>query len=276
MRMDAVGLLEVTAVRRVTPRVVRVSFRAPEGFTTWPDQQLKLFFPPEGQTVPRLPPADGDQMRWYTAFQAVPASERPAMRSFTVRAYDPERAEIDVDFVLHGRHGPAARWAATAEPGQVLGRYGPSEVYRRPLPAAPRYLLAGDETALSAIASLLAALPARALAEAVVEVASAAEEQVLSSPARLTVHWLHRDGRPPGGDLLLSAVSALEVPPTVAAWLAGEAGVVRALRRHLVGRGVPKPRIEFAGYWRRGLTEDDPPTAEDLAQARERLADQDG
>ncbi|OLF11898.1 siderophore-interacting protein [Actinophytocola xanthii] len=274
--MEAVGLLEVTAVRRVTPRLVRVSFRAPEGFTAWPDQQLKLLFPREGQTKPRLPPADDDQMRWYTAFLAIPEAERPVMRSFTVRGHDPGRGEIDVDFVLHGDHGPAARWAAAVEPGQVLGRYGPSEVYRRPLPAASRYLFAGDETALAAIASLLASLPAGASAEVVVEVASAAEEQGLTSPARITSHWLHRDGRPPGGDLLLSAVTALEVPPTAVAWLAGEAAVVRALRRHLVGRGVPKARIEFAGYWRRGLTEDDPPTPEDLAQAQERLAQSDG
>src|SRR5206468_76652 len=55
--------------------------------------------------------------------------------------------------------------------------------------------------------------------------------------------------------------------------LAGEAGTVRSLRRHLVDRGVPKQRIEFAGYWRRALSQDDAPTADDLAEARERLAD---
>nr|WP_188296427.1 SIP domain-containing protein [Streptomyces sp. CBMA156] len=57
------------------------------------------------------------------------------------------------------------------------------------------------------------------------------------------------------------------------AWLAGEAGAVRALRRHLVEeRGVPKASIDFTGYWRHRLTQDDAPTAEDLADAQERLA----
>ncbi len=58
------------------------------------------------------------------------------------------------------------------------------------------------------------------------------------------------------------------------AWLAGESGVVRALRRHLINeRGVDKRSIEFTGYWRLNMTQDDPPTEEDLAEAQERLAD---
>jgi hypothetical protein len=55
-------------------------------------------------------------------------------------------------------------------------------------------------------------------------------------------------------------------------WLGGEASAVRALRRHFVGLGVSKKDIEFAGYWRRSLTQDDAPTADDLAEARERIA----
>ena len=37
------------------------------------------------------------------------------------------------------------------------------------------------------------------------------------------------------------------------AWLAGEAGVVRTLRRRLVGDlGVPRGAVAFMGYWRQG------------------------
>ena len=57
------------------------------------------------------------------------------------------------------------------------------------------------------------------------------------------------------------------------AWLAGEAGAVRALRRHLVEeRGFDKRAIDFAGYWRRRLSQDDAPTPDDLADARELVA----
>lgn len=264
--MDLVGWLEVSRVETLTPRMRRVTFTAPEGFVTWPDQQLKLYFPREGQDVPRLPSSDGDDMRWYQAFLAIPERERPWMRSFTVRSYDQERGLLDVDFVLHGDSGPAARWAAGARPGHVLGRYGPSADYRTTLPEAERYLFAGDETAIPAVGSLLAALPARARATVVLEIHDAAEEQELSSAADVEVHWVHRDG----GARLPGKVAELPVPEV--AWLAGEAGVVRSLRRHLVERGVPKRMIEFTGYWRRTLAQDDPPTNEDLAEARERAA----
>ncbi|KUL33429.1 phage tail protein [Streptomyces sp. NRRL F-4489] len=284
MTAAPVALLHVTGVRRITPRMVRVTFAGDglDAFPTWPDQQLKLLFPRPGQSAPRLPeaPADDDGMRWYQAFLALPEDERPWMRSYTVRAYDPVRHRLTVDFVLHGdaeAAGPATRWAATAAPGDTLARYGPAAAYARPLPldTPGLILLAGDETALPAIGSLAEALPATARALAYIEVAGPEEEQPLSSPADLTVHWVHRDRAPAGpGGPLATAVRAARLPEAPAfAWLAGEAGAVRALRRHLTAdRGLDKRLIDFTGYWRRSLTQDDAPTEEDLAEARERLA----
>jgi NADPH-dependent ferric siderophore reductase len=43
----------------------------------------------------------------------------------------------------------------------------------------------------------------------------------------------------------------------VYAWLAGEAGVVKGLRRHLVQeRGVDRRSVAFMGYWRDGKSSD--------------------
>lgn len=266
--MDLVGKLTVTRVRPLTPRMSRVSFTAPEGLVHWPDQQLKLMFPRDG-TLP-LPPSDGDDMRWYQAYLAIPEASRPWQRSFTVRRHDPARGEIDIDFVLHGSTGPAVRWARSAAPGQVLGRYGPAEAYRKPLRRGDWYLFAGDESAIPAVGSLLESLAPAARALVFLEVASAAEEQQLSTPDDARVVWLHRDA----GESLVAAVRAASFPPgTVSAWLAGEAGAVRTLRRHLVAeRGVAKREIDFTGYWRRQLTQDGAPTEEDMAEAMERLA----
>ncbi|UQA96883.1 siderophore-interacting protein [Streptomyces halobius] len=285
-----VALIQVTDVRRITPRMARITFSGDglDDFPTWPDQQLKLCFPKPGQTVPRLPDesTDGDVMRWYQAFLAIPEDERPWMRSYTVRSYDPDRQRITVDFVLHGTSataagaetGPATRWAASASVGDTLARYGPAAVYARPLPldTADWLLLVGDETALPAIGSLVESLPPGARAMAYIEVADAAEEQHFTTLADVTVHWVHRDGLAAGhGDALLSAVREAAPFPSgsVFAWLAGEAGMVRGLRRHLVGeRGMDKRQIDFTGYWRRKLTQDDAPTEEDLAEAEERIA----
>ena len=267
--MKPTGLLEATAVRRVTPRVVRVTFACAglAELEPWPDQQLKLLFPPPGRPV-RLPSDGGDVMRWYQAYLAIPSEERPVMRSYTVRSRD--RDTIDVDFVLHpGPAGPATAWASRAAVGDVLGRYGPDPAYRRPLSTADTLLCAGDETAIPALSTILSEVDK---AVVFVEVADAAEEQPLPGE----VHWLHRNGAE-HGSRLLEAVRRAALPQGSAAWLAGEASTVRALRRHLAGeRGLPKGDIEFTGYWRRKLTQDDAPTPEDLADAAEKLGDSAG
>ncbi|MFF7990927.1 siderophore-interacting protein [Kitasatospora xanthocidica] len=277
-----VTFVEVVEVRRITPRTARITFAAEEladTVGTTPDQQLKLCFPRPGQAEPVLPAAQDDPMGWYRAYLAVPEAERPLMRSFTLRRRRPGTRLVEIDFVLHGDTGPAAAWALRAAPGDRLGMVGPSALYAPPVPfaesatAADWVLLAGDETALPALATLVEALPAGVRALAYVEVADAAERQPLESRADLAVHWLHRDGAAPGA-VLAAAVRAAELPAGAPfAWLAGEAGAVRALRRHLVEeRGVPKPSVDFTGYWRHRLTQDDAPTAEDLADAQERLA----
>ncbi|MBB5953557.1 NADPH-dependent ferric siderophore reductase [Saccharothrix tamanrassetensis] len=273
-------LLHVTATHPVTPHVVRVRFTGDglDDFPTWPDQQLKLLIPKPGHPVPDLP-ADRDDKYgtgWYQAYQSIPEPERPWMRSYTVRDHHPDTHEIDIDFVLHADAGPATRWAATARPGDTIGRYGPSAAYRTRLGRFDWILLAGDETAIPAIAGHLAALPHDARAVVRIEISDPAEEQPLDTAAELDLHWVHRGTTPPGhGTGLLNAVRAAPFPDGEAfAWIAGEAGTVRAIRRHLIGdRGLDKRRIDFAGYWRLALTQDDAPTEEDLAEARERVAD---
>ncbi|WP_405358747.1 siderophore-interacting protein [Kitasatospora sp. NBC_00085] len=277
-----VTLVQVIDVERITPRMARITLAADalvESVDRTPDQQVKLCFPRPGQEGPRLPAQGDDPMSWYQAYLAVPEAERPWMRSFTLRRRRPGTRVVEIDFVLHGDTGPASAWAGRARPGERLGMVGPSELYAPPVPlgaavaGADWVLLAGDETALPAVGTLLEALPAGTPTVAYLEVADAAERQLLDTRADLTVHWLHRDGAAPGGPLT-DAVRRAELPGgTPFAWLAGEAAAVRALRRHLVGeRGLAEASVEFAGYWRRRLTQDDAPTAEDLADAQEKLA----
>ncbi|MFD4676251.1 siderophore-interacting protein [Lentzea sp. NPDC058450] len=255
------SLLTVTSVVPLTPRMTRMTFTGPglAEIGTWPDQQLKLLFPQPGGSahVSDAP----DVGTWYQAYLAMPDDERPWMRSFTVRELADE--VLTIDFVLHGANGPASRWASSAQVGDVIGRFGPSPDYARPLGEAELLVFAGDETALPAIASLLELLPAAQQRLVFVEVADPAEEQDVPG-----VRWVHRSA----GEDLVSVVTAQDVPADVWVWLGGEASAVRALRRHFVGRGVSKKDIEFSGYWRRTLTQDDAPTADDLAEAQERIA----
>ncbi|WP_394622047.1 siderophore-interacting protein [Lentzea sp. JNUCC 0626] len=254
-------MLTVASVVPLTPRMTRLTFTGPGlgEVGTWPDQQLKLLFPKPGRSahVSDAP----DVGTWYQAYMAMPEDERPWMRSFTVRSL--ADGVLTIDFVLHGDNGPASRWASQAKIGDVIGRFGPSPDYARPLGEADLLVFAGDETALPAIASLLELLPDTQQRQVFVEVADPSEQQHVPG-----VRWIHRSA----GEDLVSVVKSADVPADSWVWLGGEASAVRALRRHFVGRGVSKKDIEFAGYWRRALTQDDAPTADDLAEAQERIA----
>ncbi|MFG2774237.1 siderophore-interacting protein [Streptomyces sp. NPDC048350] len=275
--------IRVTTVRSVTPRILRVTFggEALAGLTlAGPDQQVKLYFPRPHQAEPMLPAPDpdGDIMRWYAAYGAIPEAERPWMRSYTIRAHDPAAGTVDIDFYLHGadgraHHGPATRWARAARPGDTLGMFGPSAYFATPIPlgASDWTLLAADGCSLPALATVVEALPPGHRAVAFVQVADASEQQTLVTDGELSVHWLH--GEASGAEAVVDAVRRATLPPGKPyAWLAGEAGAVRALRRHLVEeRGYDRRAVDFTGYWRHRLTQDDAPTPEDLAEARERL-----
>jgi NADPH-dependent ferric siderophore reductase len=283
------SVIEVLRCRRVTPRMQRITFGGPDVARfapVAPDQHVKLFFPrrPGGPIDIPVMPDDGDVTRWYSAYLQMPDDERPWMRSYTIRAHDPDRAQIDIDFVLHGADdgsgdghaGPASAWAATAAPGERLGMLGPQVSYLRKPGEHTWKLIVGDETALPAIGALLESLGAQERALVFVEVQDAAEEQRLVSPGQVDLHWLHRGALAPGASTaLVDAVRAADFPAgPVFAWIAGEASGVRALRRHLVGeRGLERRAVAFTGYWRLHRTQDDAPSAEEIAEQAEVLAD---
>jgi NADPH-dependent ferric siderophore reductase len=188
--------------------------------------------------------------------QSLPREQWPVTRTYTVRAWDPVAQELTIDFVHHGDKGVAGPWAAAARPGEEVLFLGPGGGYA-PRAEADWHLLAGDESALPAIAASLSRLPAGVPARVLIEVDGAAEEQPLDTPADAEVVWLHRDGSPVG-EALVKAVRDLEFPPgAVHAFVHGEAGFVKELRRHLrVERGLPLDVLSISGYWRRGADED--------------------
>lgn len=284
---------EVKTVTALSPTFTRFTFTGPElrdfadcGY----DLRLKLILPVSGVDF-----ADLDQgPTWYASWRATPDERRNPLRTYTARYVRPEAGEVDVDVALHGDAGPASRWARAAQPGDVLMLMGPNGAHPGPhggvefTPPAPGVpvLLAGDETAVPAIAAILERLPADTVGAALLEVPYAADALALTAPAGMEVRWLARAGAA-HGSLLVPAVQQAaarlvpvpgtaaavedvdvdhdilwEVPETTAsgtlyAWLAGEAAVIRTLRRHLVGeRGVDRRSVAFMGYWRQGRTEE--------------------
>jgi NADPH-dependent ferric siderophore reductase len=124
-------------------------------------------------------------------------------------------------------------------------------------------VLWGDETAVPAVSAILESLPAGQRVRAWLEVHHAADIQDLATSADAEITWLVRDERSgassPHSSMALDALRAAQLPPTQApyAWIAGESGRVKELRRHLVReRGIDRRRVTFVGYWRQGLTEE--------------------
>ena len=160
------------------------------------------------------------------------------------------------------------------------------------LPGEARLLLlAADETAVPAVCSILEDLPSTARGAAFLEVPHPDDVQDVDHPVGVDVVWLPR-GDAPLGSRVHAAVLAhlgadapvLETPEDVDpdlwetpgysssgedvaapaavperfeglyAWIAGESGVVTALRRHLVRElGMDRRQVAFMGYWRRGV-----------------------
>ncbi|MET7367551.1 siderophore-interacting protein [Streptomyces sp. NPDC005566] len=219
---------------------VRPAFESP-GF----DDDLGFYFPYPGQRDPVLP-VQGE------AKLIVPKDPRPLSRTYTVRRWDPESGELDVDFVKHGV-GAGTTWAYRTRPGDRIHLSGPSTSKSFPT-GADWLLVAGDDTALPAIGRLLDELPPDARAQVFIEITEEAHRQELRELPGVDVTWLVRPGATARTvSLLTETVRSAEWWSGQAfAWLAGEHTAVRDIRRHLVeDRGVPKEDIDFAGYWRR-------------------------
>lgn len=255
--------------------------------TEGPDQRIKVFFPLPGQDAPKVPSGED----WYARYRELADDQRPPMRTYTLRQLRAAQGEVDVDFVLHGETGPASRWAVHAQPGDRVVLLAPdadcaesSEGWEwKPPTGVGQVLLVADETALPAVAGILEELapqvdPPRVLA--LLEVAGEGNAIALKAPPTAELVWLPR-GQAAYGQALVEAVQArLAASPVAAgdaldeidvdaqilweqsdagvagpfyAWVAGEAGAVMAIRRHLVRDcGLDRRALTFMGYWRQG------------------------
>ena len=281
---------EVKALRRLSPSFVRVTFAgealahfADNGY----DQRFKLIFPAPACGFDKMPTSE----RWYSELRALPEEEQCCVRTYTVRAVRARAREVDVDMVVHEAHeeaecGPALRWLRGAAVGDRLLLLGPDARWEGPhggvdfhAPEGAEILIAGDETALPAIAAILEDLPITARGKAFIEVPEAADAMALDAPEDVEVVWLAREGAVWGERLIPAVAEAArgmefatgseqfeevedemiwEAPQAAAqsgayVWVAAETGVVKALRFTIRKElGLPKESGAFMGYWRNG------------------------
>ncbi|MDP2608654.1 MULTISPECIES: siderophore-interacting protein [unclassified Oceanobacter] len=210
--------------------------------------------------------ADGQPLTPATALEG----QRPLMRTYTVRAFDPDKFQLTVDCALHNHGpqpaGPAASWAARAQPGEriLVGGPGPTKLIDN---SADWYFLAGDMTALPAISCNLEQLPAEARGYAVIEIASAEDRQSLECPAGVEVIWVVDETSPElaqaesmatSSALLQRVVAAEWLSGRVAVWVACEFHKMKALRRYFrQQRQTGRKETYISSYWKLGRSEDE-------------------
>ena len=173
-------------------------------------------------------------------------------RDYTIRALDRKRAELSIDFVLHG-DTPSPSWARTVRPGASIKARGPRG--RTVVdPAADWHLFLADETGLPAVLHMLETLPTGVRAIALLDVGGGEDELPCETQADLSVEWLHRGAAKPGtGTAILDRLAQLASPPGRGqAYVVGETSNVRAQRHHLITRGFERGQIASGGYWRPG------------------------
>jgi NADPH-dependent ferric siderophore reductase len=260
-----VHTFEVVRREHLAPHMVRVVLGG-NGFDTFvpsefTDSYVKLVFVADDVDVAALP-----RPLTLDSFSGLPAEKQPVIRTMTVRRADAAARELTIDIVVHGEHGVAGPWAEAAEPGQPMYLMGPGGAYS-PDPTADWHLLAGDESALPAIAAALEALPDNAIGKAFIEIAGPEDEIPLTAPESVQVNWIYRGGRSDlvpeerAGDHapLIEAVKTTQwLPGQVHVFIHGEAqAVMHNLRPYIrKEREVDAKWASISGYWRRGRTEE--------------------
>jgi NADPH-dependent ferric siderophore reductase len=230
------SILKVQAMRMISRSMKRITLSCPD--------------------VARFDRKDALHIQLLVNFAALSQARddaKPAAiwRRYTVRSIDVSNGTIDVDVFLHGGNGPGAAWASALAVGDMVGVAGPSGGGIG-IGKAGRYLIAGDETTLPAIARILEMLPVDARGDVFVEVSEAADTLPLALPAGVTLTWLKRCETPlPLEQVIDTCLRSIDAEP-VCLWVGCEAEVARRIRSKL--RAEPTfGNVDHlvTGYWRR-------------------------
>ncbi|MDQ7991747.1 MAG: siderophore-interacting protein [Propionicimonas sp.] len=287
--------VQVRRVTDLTPSFRRFTF-AGESLDRWAnpgwDQRIKVVLPLPGCRLDEFPRGED----WYLRWRDLPPGRKHPFRTYTVRGVREGEVDIDmVVHEVDGPASAWIAAAGVGDEVVLLGPttdsaadYGGVDFL--PPARTENYLLAGDETAAPAIAVILEQLPAEATGIAVLELPGTPDIGYLPRHPGIEVRVFPRRGAARGEALVREGNRAADelVPAGVAhaveevdvdrdilweaprsarggavlrstplyAWLAGEAGAIKALRRHLVGDlGLDRRTVAFMGYWRLGRPE---------------------
>lgn len=251
--------LEVVAIDDISPRLRRITlggdqlgaferqgFAQPPLQSLGPDDHIKIFFPDPATGILTLPEQHDGHLHW-------PQNPPSISREYTPRAHDPASGTLVLEFVLHG-HGVAGTWAAQARLGQRMFIAGPKQSSL--IAPADWYVLAGDETALPAIANWLQMLPRDAAGRVLILIEEETAIIALDAPAGFEVRWHLTDHTDAGLMTQLLAEAPLSQGEGFI-WAAAERDTIATLRNYLSLIDFPKNRVDLTSYWHLGEASED-------------------
>ena len=243
-------VVNVRHVRQLTPSMIRITFGGEQlaGFHyAGPASHLQVFLP-DSETGEMVLPVKGPDGNAFPQVRSLPPS-----RAYTPRRWKPEKLELDIEVALHD-HGPGAAWASCVKEGDVAVISGRSGGAYFPDVSVDWHVIAGDETALPAIGTLLDVLPSSMRVYVLAEMRDEKEELDLESAAEMQARWLHRSTGQIPGRALADALKTIELPQGKGRiWVSCEASIMREIRRHCIeARGLDRSMIRTQGYWKAG------------------------
>lgn len=238
-------MTRTTLARRteVTPSMLRLTLAGPElaGFHTYQaDDHVRLVLALPDGTRNDPVPNDRAELDW--------TRPHPPSRKYTVRRFDAEACELDLDVVVHPG-GVASEWALGARVGEEVVVAGPPGAKAFPH-TYDHYVFAVDPTGLPAVARWLEESPADVVADVLVDHDHPHERDYpLAARPGVTVRWLERRG----GSRLVAEVAGLRLPAERSfLFAAGEATDLKPLRGWARATGTD---ALVTGYWKRGVAD---------------------
>ena len=240
----------VSRTTTLTPTLRRVTLDGPgvADFlsTGIGDEYVRVFFPHgDDPTDVSLPVPDGD---WWATPAGAP--EAP-MRTYTISGVRPQAGEVDIDFVIHQK-GVAGPWAASAEPGHVIGLNSPTGLYAPPAETTWQVLVS-DLTGLPAVTRIAAGIPAGIRTRIVLEVLTESDKVAFDVGAHVEVTWvIGGNGHGPStlGQVVRSIVDDRLPLAEGFIWVAGETVALRDVRKYLRRElGLSAAQFKVIGYW---------------------------
>ena len=233
--------LTLRSVTALTPRMTRMVIGGDElaGFDVPdPAASVRLLVPEPGADALVVPTWRGNEFLHDDG-------SRPIIRTFTPRHVDPDAQEMTIDVVLHDG-GAVTGWLEGASIGDEVAISGPGRGFD--VPTDGTLVLAGDETAIPAIAQIVEQAPPGPALRAIVEMRTDDARLDLTGDDRVRSEWLVTSGE--RGSVLVDALRSIDLDGDVHVWAAGEAQVMQAIRTLLRDRGLDRSRMTVRGYWK--------------------------